>query len=136
VLKALTETGRAFWITAWPFAQYVKHQWAGAWVCTAFRNEGAALSSTLITQAIGATKAYFGDPPELGMITFVDRKKVRSKKTPGYCYIMAGFSPVGATKGGLVALQMTPDMMPEAMPCIGFSNSHKDAVFSEKEAVA
>lgn len=32
--------GKALWVTSFPFAQYVRHQWAGAWVCSAFRNEG------------------------------------------------------------------------------------------------
>lgn len=35
----------AFWITSWPFAEYVKHAWAGAWVCSAFRNESAHLGA-------------------------------------------------------------------------------------------
>lgn len=39
VLYAETETGRAFWITSYPYAQYVRHAWAGAWVCSAFRYE-------------------------------------------------------------------------------------------------
>lgn len=41
VFKALTETGRAYWITSFPLKDWVKHQWAGAWICSAFRNEGA-----------------------------------------------------------------------------------------------
>jgi len=24
--------GVALWVTSWPFAEYVKHAWAGAWV--------------------------------------------------------------------------------------------------------
>lgn len=32
VLYTETETGRAFWVTSYPFAQYVRHAWAGAWV--------------------------------------------------------------------------------------------------------
>jgi hypothetical protein len=59
-----TEAVDAFWITSWPFAEYVKHAWAGAWVCSAFRNENAACrSSELILQAVSATRAYFGAPP-------------------------------------------------------------------------
>jgi hypothetical protein len=120
VLTADTETGKAFWITSWPFAEYVKHAWAGAWVCSAFRNEGAGLSSKLISQAVAATRAYFGEPPSLGMITFVDRSKTRPKRDPGHCYIIAGFRPCGETKGGLAALQMLPANMPEPQPAIGF----------------
>lgn len=48
VLYTENASGRAFWVTSYPFAQYVRHAWAGAWVCSAFRNEGAAVSSALI----------------------------------------------------------------------------------------
>jgi hypothetical protein len=120
VLTAETETGVAFWITSWPFAEYVKHAWAGAWVCSAFRNEGAGRSSDLIKQAVAATRAYFGEPPELGMITFVDRSKTRPKRDAGHCYIIAGFRPCGETKGGLAALQMLPEKMPNPELAIGF----------------
>jgi hypothetical protein len=46
-------------------------------VCSAFRNEGAGIASEMIREAVSATRAYFGDPPPLGMITFIDRKKVK-----------------------------------------------------------
>jgi len=36
----LTENADALWVTSWPFAEYVKHEWAGAWVNSCFRNEG------------------------------------------------------------------------------------------------
>ena len=111
----------AFWITSWPFAEYVMHAWAGAWVCSAFRNEAPHIhqSSCLIRQAVAATLAHYGAPPALGMITFVDPKKTRRKRDPGRCFIRAGFKPVGFTKGGLVALQMLPIDMPEAEPALG-----------------
>ena len=102
----------AFWITSWPFAQYVKHAWAGAWVCSAFRNEGPQLSSDLIREAVAATLAEYGEAPALGMITFVDTKKTRHKRDPGRCYRKAGFRVCGMTKGGLVALQLLPENMP------------------------
>ncbi|MBZ9759435.1 hypothetical protein LB553_00850 [Mesorhizobium sp. CA8] len=115
VLYARTGQGEAFWITSWPFAEYVKHEWAGAWVCSAFRNEAAALSSELIIEALAASKAYFGPPPPLGMVTFVDTTKVRRKRDFGRCYLKAGFKHAGFTKGGLHALQILPDAMPEPM---------------------
>jgi hypothetical protein len=120
VLTALTDTGRALWITSWPFAEYVKHAWGGAWVCSAFRNEGAGRSSDLIKQAVAATRMFYGEPPENGMITFVDRAKTRPKADPGHCFIIAGFRPVQDTKGGLAALQMLPAKMPPPQPAIGF----------------
>lgn len=46
----------AYWVTSWPFAQFVRHAWAGAWICSAFRNEGVGLSSELIREAVAATR--------------------------------------------------------------------------------
>lgn len=119
VLYAENESGKAFWVTSWPYAQYVKHEWAGAWICSAFRNEGAGLASDLIREAVAATETFFGDPPPLGMITFIDTKKVRPTMvhgvpTWGLTYIKAGFRPVGKTKGGLLAFQLLPKDMPLA----------------------
>lgn len=104
---------KAFWVTSWPFAEYVKHAWPGAWICSAFRNEGAGLSSELIREAIAATRFKMGVPPELGMISFVDPDKVKHKRDPGRCFIKAGFKLVGETKGGLLAFQMLAGKMPE-----------------------
>jgi hypothetical protein len=86
-------TPGAFWVTSWPFAEYVRHAWAGAWMCSAFRNErpDLYLSSELIREAVAATRARYGDPPALGMVTFVDRDKTRPKRDPGRCYRKAGF---------------------------------------------
>lgn len=125
VLYTETPTGKAFWVTSWPFAEYVKHAWAGAWVCSAFRNEGAAVSSRLILDAVAATRQFFGEPPDIGMVTFVDRRKVRptmvrGEKVWGWTYLRAGFEVAGETKGGLLALRMTPELMPEPKPAIGF----------------
>lgn len=114
-----TEPLRAFWITSWPFAEYVKHRWGGAWICSAFRNEGAGLSSELIREAVAATRWNWPSVPALGMVTFVDASQVRHKRDPGRCYIKAGFRRAGNTAGGLVALQMLPSEMPEATPAIG-----------------
>lgn len=111
----LTPCQRALWVTSWPFAQYVKHAWAGAWVNSCFRNEGAGLSSVLIREALAATLAIWEAPP-LGVITFVNVAKVRPKRDPGFCYIKAGFHHVGRTKGGLLAFQLLPDEMPTAQP--------------------
>jgi hypothetical protein len=49
------------------------------------------------------------------MITFVNADKVRHKRDPGRCFTKAGFKRVGYTKGGLIALQLLPDEMPEAI---------------------
>lgn len=117
VLK--TQACDAFWITSWPYAQYVKHAWPGAWICSAFRNEGPLLSSFLIHEALQATHAYYGAPPAIGIVTFVDPTKTKRKRDPGRCFRKAGFHPAGKTVGGLVALWMPPWEVPAATPAIG-----------------
>lgn len=114
--------GRAVWVTSWPFAEYVKHAWAGAWVCSMFRNEGAGLSSALITDAVAATRFFFGDPPTLGIITFVLPSAVRSKN-PGYCYRAAGWKRAGAAKDGKPCFQLLPAQMPQPRPAIGMQRT-------------
>lgn len=108
----VTKSRRAVWVTSWPFAEYVKHAWKGAWVNTCFRNEGAGLSSTLIREAVAATRWLWPDVPKEGIVTFVDATKVRHKRDPGRCYRKAGFVLVGKTKGGLLAYAMAPELMP------------------------
>lgn len=103
----------ALWVSSWPFAEYVKHRWAGAWVNSCFRREGGERASDLIREAVAATRAFWGDPPALGMVTFIDPEKVRRKRDYGRCYLRAGFKSVGETAGGLLALQLLPDAMPE-----------------------
>lgn len=105
-------TPTALWVTSWPLPAYVRHAWPGAWVCSAFRNEGPDLSSALIVAAVAATRWRWPDPPALGMVTFVDPSKTRRKRDPGRCFRRAGFRPVGHTAGGLLALQLLPDAMP------------------------
>lgn len=110
-LVLLTDTGCALWGTSWPV--FAQHAWAGAWVNNLFRNEGRYLSSHLIERAVAITRQYYGKPPELGIITFVDASKVRSTN-PGYCYLMAGWKHVGWTKSGKKVFQQLPDEMPAA----------------------
>jgi hypothetical protein len=108
----LTPARDALWVSSWPFAEFTRHAWAGAWVNTLFRNESPMLSSDLIREAVAATRALWGDPPELGFVSFIDRSKTRPKRDPGYCYAMAGWQLVGKTKGGLYVRQQLPDAMP------------------------
>jgi hypothetical protein len=130
VLYADTKDGEAAWVTSWPYEEYTKHEWAGVWVNSLFRNEGAGLSSDLIRQAVSATVWYWrngreswNDPmPEDGMITFIDTSEVQSEN-PGYCYKCAGFEHVGKTKSGKVAVQLPPGRMPEPDPPIGGQTS-------------
>lgn len=103
----------AVWVTSWPFAKYVKHRWGGAWVNSCFRREGGPLASEMIRDAIAATRWFWPDVPDLGMVSFIDAGKVKRKRDPGRCYIRAGFEYDGETKGGLVAVRMRPSEMPE-----------------------
>jgi hypothetical protein len=123
VFKTMTLAGRAYWVTSWPYARYVKHAWGGAWLCSAFRNENAGIASEMIRDAIAATRAHYVTVPELGMVTFIDRAKV--KPTPvhgrpvwGWSFMKAGFTPVGETKSGLLVLQMLPERMPFPEPAL------------------
>lgn len=119
----LTGKADALWVTSWPFAEFTKHAWAGAWVNSLFRNESQNISSELIREAISATLAVWPIPPKLGMITFVDSKKIKHKRDPGCCYKKAGFTNVGKTKGGLLAFQLLPDQFPEAEKFPGLQQS-------------
>lgn len=112
VLKS--HCGKAVWVSSWPLEEFTRHEWAGAWINTLFRNEGAGLSSELIREAVAVTRGRW-DVPALGMVTFIDVEKIRRKRDPGRCYRKAGFKHVGFTKvNGLMAFQLLPADMPDA----------------------
>lgn len=114
----LTDAADALWVTSWPLAAYVRHQWAGAMVCSLFRREPHCpqLASDLITAATAATRAHWPALPPLGMVTFVDPDKTRRKRDPGRCYRRAGWTEIGYTKSGLVTLQLLPEHFPAPVP--------------------
>lgn len=121
VLYAESWIGGAYWVTSWPFGEFVKHRWPGAWICSAFRNEGAGPGVQMILDAVAATRHAFGEPPEFGMITFIDPDqveptKVRGEDIYGWTFMMAGFVPDGFTEGGLHCLRLWPQDMPPARP--------------------
>jgi hypothetical protein len=119
-LVLLTTHADALWVSSWPFPEFVKHAWPGAWVCSCFRNEGPVLSSLLIREAVACTRWWWPEVPRAGMVTFIDPGKVRRKRDPGRCFLKAGFRPAGRTRGGLVALQCLPaDMPPASPPALG-----------------
>lgn len=129
--------GHAFWVTSWPYPEYVKHAWAGAWMCSAFRNETPPglehplhLSSELVLEAIAATRYCYPDvggipewvPPPLGMVTFVDPRKTKNKRDPGRCFRKAGFRYVGRTiDQDLVALQLPRHLIPDPEAPLGIN---------------
>ncbi len=112
-LVLLTPDAGAVWTTPWPFPQWVKHRWPGAWVNSLFRRESGLLASDLIRAAVSVTRWRWPEIPVLGMVTFVDAGKVRHKRDPGRCYLRAGFIRDGETEGGLLAYRMPPERMPE-----------------------
>lgn len=120
----LTADASALWVSSWPYGQYTHHAWAGAWICSLFRNEGPILSSDLIRQAISATRAIWQDTPDTGMITFIDPAKIRRKRDPGRCFLKAGFMHAGhTTTNNLLVLQILPNDMPDAVPPDGLQAS-------------
>jgi hypothetical protein len=122
VLKTADHT--AAWIVSYPFAEYVKHAWAGAWVNCLFRNEGTARSSDLIRWAVAHTRYKWPDVPARGIVSFIDTEQTKPKDVPGWCYHRAGWAHVGYTKAGLYAMQQLPDrragrraeLMPAPLP--------------------
>ena len=117
----LTEDETALWVSSWPFPQFTKHAWPGAWECSVFRNEGLHLASDLIRDAVAATRFIWGELPALplGMVTFIDPKEVRQKprKDYGMCYQKAGWRLLEQkTEGGLFVLQALPNGLVEAEP--------------------
>jgi hypothetical protein len=124
----LTKHADAVWVSSWPQPQYVKRIFPSAWLCTLFRNESSVLSSTLIGEAVAATRFVWGEPPADGMITFVDAAKVRSPN-PGYCFKQAGFCSAGRTKSGLIVLHLAAEAMPEAAPVAPISEVFQLSLF-------
>ena len=110
----------ALWVTSWPLAEYTHHQWSGSWICSLFRNQGAGLSSELISEAVSVTRWYRSqeaswsrDPEPDQFITFVKPDAIRSRN-PGYCYKCAGWRLVGHTQiHKLPALALSSGQYPE-----------------------
>jgi hypothetical protein len=111
----LTEDAGALWVTSWPFGEFVRHAWPGAWINSCFRRESGPLASELILDAVAATRSIWPDVPEQGLVTFVDADKTRRKRDPGRCYRRAGFRHVGFTKAGLWVFQLLAADMPDAV---------------------
>lgn len=116
----LTPKADALWVASWPFPEYVKHRWPGAWICSCFRREAwcESLASTLIEEAVAVTQSIWNQPPELGFVTFIDRSQVRptlvrGEEVYGWTWRKCGWEPDGETKGGLLAFRLVPSRMPE-----------------------
>jgi hypothetical protein len=118
-----THNADALWITSWPFAEYVKHDWAGIWVNSCYRNESDHLSSGLISEAISATRYIWPGAPsmmckhcgeEVSAVSFIDTSKVRKRERGwGKCYVKAGWRACsGKTKAGLVVVHLATAALP------------------------
>ncbi len=68
--------------------------------CSVFRNESQHLSSDLIREADAIADFCW---PGQRHYTYVRGEAIKSRN-PGYCFIRAGWSRVGRTKGGLFIL--------------------------------
>ncbi len=133
VLRTLDAT--AAWATNWPYTEYVHRKiHPAAWVCTFFRREPECLhrASDLVRAAVAATRWYWGDSPEDGMVTMVDARQVAHKRDPGRCFRRAGFRPVGVTDGGLLVLRLAPEDMPSPL----MPNDVQLPLFAESEVVS
>lgn len=115
-------TDGAVWGTSWPYPELVAHAWPGAWICSIFRRlpECPHQASDLITQAVAATRWRFGEPPALGMVTWVQPKRVRptmvhGRPVWGWTFLKAGFEPDVPTKGGYLTFRLPPERMPESL---------------------
>lgn len=75
--------------------------------CAVFRNEAPELylSSDLIREA---DELAWRRWPGERLYTYVNPRKVASAN-PGYCFLMAGWHKCGATKRGLIILEVFPD---------------------------
>lgn len=116
VVCLISDDRRAGWVS-WK-TSYPSHEaLIDAWSCTFFRNEGDALSSELIIEALAVTRRQWPGRT-LGCATFVDPAAIRSSN-PGACFKAAGFRTIARTKGGhgrppLLCLTLAAELLPDA----------------------
>jgi hypothetical protein len=72
--------------------------------CAIFQNEGKRTSSELI---LDAEKLAWQRWPGERLYTYVNPRKIKSTN-PGYCFLKAGWSKCGTSKGGMVILEKQP----------------------------
>lgn len=76
------------------------------WECTLYRNEGPYVSSHLIVLALGITRYVWGDPPPVGLFTFI------GAHLRGGTFFAAGFHKDGVTADGRLCLRLSGDRFP------------------------
>jgi len=97
-LVLVTRCGRA----VWGVCENVDPAGVLRFRVTIFRNEGAGLSSSLISSATTRTLATWQSRHGIRapLRTEVDASRVRAKRDPGRCFRRAGWRFVGETAGG------------------------------------
>lgn len=90
LLVFVTADETALWVSHWPRPDLALDR-LDSWRCVLFRNEGNALSSTLIREAMRETANVWRDNPRDGWITWVMPSEIRSTN-PGYCFQCAGWT--------------------------------------------
>ena len=99
----LTADGLAGFI--WQISKIRRDEQSGV-NCSFFRNESKALASDLVREACDLAWARW---PGERLWTYVDPGRVahQGRKRPaGYCFIAAGWTPCGTSKGGLSILEL------------------------------
>lgn len=93
-LTLLLSDGMAGWIVWRPIPEVGRKDGLEAWECTLFRNEGARLSSDLVSEAAAVTFREWGWPPRDGLISAVGIEQTRARRSkraePGQCFRAAG----------------------------------------------
>jgi hypothetical protein len=90
------------------------------WTCTIFRNESLMLASELILQAERHLLWTHAECGPSGMLTYVWDKKVKSKypkQSPGYCFKMAGWIPIGRSADKRKTLLWKPFELAGVLAC-------------------
>lgn len=76
--------------------------------CSIFRNEGSVRSSDLVVEATALTlehwRRVYHRLPAVPLTTEVDPARVRRKRDPGRCFLRAGWTQIGTSRG-LIVLQ-------------------------------
>lgn len=132
VLRSLD--GSAVWVSLWQ--PRPTHAWPESWANVLFRNEGATRASDLIREAVAITRHEWGEPLRDGFVTFIDPAKVRPKRTPGHCYVIAGWREAGVTTRGLLVMRLDPTafgepVRPREAQCNLFENWLTDRTAEE-----
>jgi len=70
--------------------------------CSLFRNESPRLASDIILEAESIAIEEWG--PNRAY-TYIDPAKIQRSRTPGRCFLKAGWKRIGESKGGLILLE-------------------------------